>query len=242
MTLQETRQEVLDAVNIEWVKIREGHFIMGSPKEEANRELDEIQHTVYLSSFWISKYPITFQQYDDYCDLLKKKKPNDAGWGRGSLPVINVSWDEAYAFAKFLGCRLPTEAEWEYVCRAGTQTAFSYGENLLPELANYNQNPSLKNTNSSLFKSKTSVVGTYPANNWGVHDMHGNVWEWCMDWYADYSLEVQRNPTGPVEGTHRVRRGGNWRSKQSKCRSANRSILSPDLCDSTLGFRIVKKM
>ena len=211
-------------IPIEWIDIPEGTFTMGSPKSESNRQDDEIQHQVSLSAFKMSKNEITFKQYDAFCDATGRKKPKDEGWGRGERPVINVSWKDATAFAKWMGCRLPTEAEWEYACRAGTAIPFNTGY-------------SLSNINNS--KSKTMPVGSYSSNTWGLYDMHGNVLEWCSDRYGDYSSSAQTNPTGASSGSFRVLRGGSWNSNAQYCRSAYRAVALPSSRYNDLGFRLV---
>jgi sulfatase modifying factor 1 len=220
-----------NSVEIEFVDIPAGTFTMGSPSNEADRGSDEQQHQVTLFAFKMSKNEITFAQYDAFCDATGRSKPRDKGWGRGNRPVINVTWNDAKAFADWMGCRLPTEAEWEYACRAGTTTPFNTGDNLTTDQANYDY----------FNLCKTQPVGSYPSNAWGLNDMHGNVWEWCSDWYSDYDVFSQTNPTGPSSGSIRVYRGGSWfNNRVRRCRSSFRpTFFSPSMSDDGGGFRLV---
>ncbi len=229
----------VNGVNFEMVAIKAGTFTMGSPASEVNRGGDETQHQVTLSAFKMSKYEVTFEQYDLFCDATGRSKPDDAGWGRGNRPVINVSWDDATAFAEWMGCRLPTEAEWEYACRAGTTTPFSTGNNLTSSQANYNGNDPYNNNAKGEYREKTMPVGSFAANAYGLFDMHGNVWEWCSDWYGDYSTSAQTNPKGASSGSYRVCRGGSWSSDTRNCRAARRTSFPPDDSSIGLGFRLV---
>lgn len=157
-------------------------------------------------------------------------------------PVINVTWFGATEFATYAGGTLPTEAQWEYACRAGSLTPFNTGNCLTNLQANYLWSDSYNNCNNTTYNSprRTQAVGTYAANAWGLHDMHGNVWEWCSDWYGSYPSTFQINPTGPTAGTYRLIRGGSWNSSAWYCRSAIRhNIATPEESYYTTGFRIV---
>jgi formylglycine-generating enzyme required for sulfatase activity len=187
----------------------------------------------------MSKNEITFAQYDAFCDATGRSKPSDEGWGRGNRPVINVTWYDAKAFADWMGCRLPTEAEWEYACRAGTSTPFNTGNNLTTDQANYDGKSPYNGNARGTYQGKTQPIGSYPSNAWGLNDMHGNVWEWCSDWFGDYGTGSQTNPTGPSSGSFRVIRGGSWNDGARLCRSSNRDSCSPTAGKRDIGFRLV---
>ena len=231
--------ELTGRPHIEWVDIPGGSFMMGSPESEVGNIGNEVVHPVTLSGFKISKYAITFNQYDLFCEATGREKPGDEGWGRGQRPVIFVSWFDATTFAAWMGCRLPTEAEWEYACRAGTTTPFHTGNNLTTDQANYNGNRPYSNNFGGEYRGKTMPVGSFGANAWGLYEMHGNVREWCNDWYGDYSTLVQTNPKGPASGSLRVFRGGTWSNPADYCRSARRNEASPGFRDDGTGFRLV---
>ena len=211
--------------SIDWATIPAGSFLMGSNLKEINRVSDETQHRVTLSGFKMSKYEVTFEQYDAFCEATNRELP-DEGWGRGQHPVINVSWDDATDYATWMGCRLPTEAEWEYACRAGSTTPFNIGK-------------SLSTIQAKIEGNETNEVGSFAANAWGLFDMHGNVSEWCSDWYGPYPGTAQTNPKGPKTGTGRVYRGGSWGDGANRSRAAYRSNSHPENSHSNLGFRLV---
>jgi formylglycine-generating enzyme required for sulfatase activity len=162
-------------------------------------------------------------------------------------PVENVSWDDAQAFITrmnemkaALRLCLPTEAQWEYACRSGTSTPFSFGEGITPEIVNYNGNYPYHNGSKGEYREQTTEVGSFPPNAWGLYEMHGNVWEWCQDWYSDYKEEAQVDPQGPGEGTRRVLRGGSWIRNGRRCRSASRHRVVPSLRFGYDGFRLAR--
>jgi formylglycine-generating enzyme required for sulfatase activity len=196
-------------------------------------------HQVTIARFAMGKYPVTFEEYDTFAAATGRRKPDDNGWGRGNRPVIYVSWEDAKAYAEWLSkeigkhYRLPTEAEWEYACRAGSDTRYCFGddEQRLGDYAWYSENS----------EKKTHPVGKKSPNEWQLFDMHGNVWEWVQDWYEEYSKESQRNPSGPEQGSFRVFRGGGWGIVAGVCRSAFRvHWVVPGGRGSSLGFRLAR--
>src|SRR5512132_2381056 len=166
-----------------------GEFLMGSPEDEEGRFNDEgPQHRVTIGRrFAIGPYPVTFDEYDHFCAVTLRAKPADEGWGRGRRPVINVSWKDAKAYVSWLSqhtgkpYRLPSEAEWEYAARAGTTTRYTFGDAVTPKYANYSESEFGKTT--EVWPSWRCTAAT--PNAWGLHDMHGNVWEWVEDVYHD---------------------------------------------------------
>jgi formylglycine-generating enzyme required for sulfatase activity len=224
---------------IEFVDIPGGTFLMGSPAIEPGRQDDEIQHEVTLSAFKMSKYPVTYEQYDIFCEATGRKKP--WGFDRGNMPVSQVTWYDAKAFAEWMGCRLPTEAEWEYAARANTTTPFYTGDCITSEQANFNGKEPYTNCEKSENKGKPLPVGSFPPNAFGLYDMHGNIWQWCSDWYGEYNIIDKLNPKGPKTGTHKVDRGGGWYDPAWRCRSAYRAGGDPpENRGSGISFRIVK--
>ena len=224
--------------------IHSGTFKIGSPFTEKERGSDEDPHTKVMISrgFWMSKYEVTQEKYE----LFTGTNPSHFN-GNSNSPVEMVNWHEAVAYCveftrqareeerlpKGYEYRLPTEAEWEYACRAGTTTRFSYGNDpdysQLGEYAWYSNNSS----------KTTHPVGQKKPNGWGLYDMHGNVWEWCLDWHGDYPGGSTADPQGPTVGTSCVRRGGRWGSPARYCRSATRDYSQPNFRHSGVGFRIV---
>ncbi|MBN2279355.1 MAG: SUMF1/EgtB/PvdO family nonheme iron enzyme [Candidatus Marinimicrobia bacterium] len=213
------------------ILVRGGTFQMGSNNGDSD---EKPVHSVTVNDFYISKYEVTFAEYDKFCEATNREKPSDEGWGRGNRPVINVTWDDAVAYCKWAGGRLPTEAEWEYAARGGNQSrGYTYsGNNDIDKVAWYTSNSG----------NKTHPVGEKQANELGIYDMTGNVWEWCSDWYGTYPSSSQTNPDGAASGSSRVLRGGSWFNDQSGCRVANRGRNGPEDRSSGIGFRLAHSL
>jgi formylglycine-generating enzyme required for sulfatase activity len=231
------------------VVIPGGRFLMGSPPDEPQRQDDERQHEVEVAPFAIGKYAVTFEEYDRFVAAPKRKKPDDQGWGRGRRPVINVTWFDAVAYAGWLSqqtgqtYRLPTEAEWEYACRAGTTTSFYFGTTINTDQANYDGNYTYGRGQKGVYREKTVEVGQFPANAWGLHDLHGNVWEWTDSEYdKGYSGAELRGVSDPNSGGPRVVRGGSWYVDPPWLRSAARPWNNPRDRYSNWGFRLARTL
>jgi sulfatase modifying factor 1 len=224
-----------NSIGMKFVWIPPGHFMMGSPKEEKERRKAEVQHKVTLTKgFYMGVFTVTQEEWQ----TVMGNNPSELN-GEKKLPVERVSWEACQEFIKKLWekdkkpYRLPTEAEWEYACRAGTTTPFHFGENLSTDQAN-----SVGDGKKGVNRMKTTPVGSFPANAWGLHDMHGNVFQWCQDWYADYPQNEAVDPQGPKTGTSRVLRGGSWQDGPGTCRSAFRAEMPPRISSCRCGIRI----
>lgn len=213
------------------VWIEPGLFMMGSPSGESGRDSDENpQHRVTITKgFWLGQTEVTQGQWQAVMGN------NPSGFtGNDDHPVERVSWNDAKSFCKRLSeqtgshVRLPSEAEWEFACRAGTTTPFNTGNTISTAQANYNGNYTYGSGGKGVNRAKTMPVGSFSANAWGLYDMHGNVYEWCEDWYGDYPSGTAVDPTGPQTGLYRVLRGGSWDYGPKGCRSANRNWNTPD--------------
>ena len=260
---------VLTAQQNNMVRIQGGTFTMGSPESEYGRGSDEVQHQVRISAFHMSRYPVAQREYQEimsmnpshfkgdnlpvecvtwfdaieYCNKRSEWEGlNPAYTITGRRPTsgypitaATVTWNR-----EANGYRLPTEAEWEYACRAGTTTPFNTGNNITTKQVNYNGNYPYHNNAAGEYRETTTPVGAFQPNRWGLYDMHGNVWEWCWDWYGGYQLEVAEDPRGVVAGGYRVLRGGGWGNDGQLLRSACRSVGSPSSRLKSLGFRLVR--
>jgi formylglycine-generating enzyme required for sulfatase activity len=237
-------------VFLEMVEIPDGAFWMGSPEEEKYRFIEESpQRRVKIASFFMSKFPITQSQY------MAIVKHNPSRFIGANRPVETVSWHDAEVFCQALSqhtgrvYQLPSEAEWEYACRAGTTTPFHYGETITTILANYNGKESILGSEPTYYletkgeyRQHTTEVGQFPPNLFGLYDMHGNVWEWCQDiWHENYRGAPTNGTTWNMDGDtlRRVLRGGSWNASPRKCRSATRISNLPDVRGINHGFRVV---
>ena len=233
---------------LEMVWCPPGKFLMGSPASEPDRQSNETQHEVTLTQgFWLGKTEVTQAQWQAVMGntpsyfprkeiirwkVLKWQIPvwrQDFLASRWQLPVERVSWDDCQEFCRKAGggCRLPTEAEWEYACRAGAPSPFA-GSGVLNEMGWYAGNSG----------GKTHPVGSKKPNAWGLCDMHGNVWEWCQDWYGDYPAGAVIDRQGPATGAFRVFRGGSLNYYARDCRAAFQNGREPGNRGSNLGFRV----
>ena len=190
----------------------------------------------------MSKYAITVEQYNAFCKATARRQPFYGPNDRAKNPVTQITWHDAKAFADWMGYRLPTEAEFEYATRAGTTTPFYTGQCLTSDQANYNgMDEAYTNCERSAFINKVVPVGNYPPNAFGLYDMHGNVVEWCSDWYGEYNMDEKMNPIGPETGDRKVFRGGGFWHPAAKCRSACRGSDPQGNRGAGLSFRVVKE-
>jgi formylglycine-generating enzyme required for sulfatase activity len=227
-----------NSIGMEFVRIRAGPFIMGSPDSDVEADdYEKPAHHVTISQpFYLGKYPVTQAQWHAVMGTNPSRFADHP-----DRPVEQVSWDDVHAFIEKLNTRegharyrLPTEAEWEYACRAGSTTVYCFGDDAgqLGTYAWYNQNA----------EGTTHPGGQLHPNAWGLYDMHGNVWEWVQDWYADdyYRYSPSRDPQGPAAGEDRVLRGGSWRDDSWGVRAAERVPTLPDDRDDDVGFRLAR--
>jgi formylglycine-generating enzyme required for sulfatase activity len=244
---------VQNDLGMTFVRIEPGSFVMGSPKDEPHRNAGETQHRVTLTkAFYIQTTEVTAGQWRQ---IMGKGLLGMFGRGRGSepadLPMTRICWFDVQSFLKKINkreeghYRLPTEAEWEYAARAGTTSIYNWGDGIDCGNAMFANNRHKYNQCRTYVLEHTlpvdgpAPVKSYPPNAWGLYDMHGNVWEWCRDWFGPYPKGEVIDPQGPVKGTHRVRRGGSWFSNAYVCRSANRAYGHPASRLQTTGFRLV---
>ena len=201
---------------------------------------EPIHKITFNYNFELAKYQVTFEEYDKFCEATSTIKPSDEGWGRGERPVINVTWYEAKKYCEWLSkvsgenYRLPTEAEWEYSCRAGNNSNYFFGddEKNLIEYAWYDKNSG----------GKTHEVGQLKPNNWGLYDMYGNVWEWCEDWFCRYGktpIDGSASGKSDDERQYKILRGGSFENLEGFY-SASRYWFNANFSDNHKGFRVAK--
>ena len=231
---------ITNSLGMKFAWIPPGTFLMGSPTGEANRSDDETQHKVTLSKgYYMGVHLVTQEQWQTVMG-------NTPSYFKGekNLPVEQVSWEDCQEFIKKLrdkdkkAYRLPTEAEWEYACRAGTKTPFWVGKTISTDQANYDGNHIYGNGKKGVYRQKTTPVGSFPANAWGLHDTHGNLYEWCQEWLGDYPQSDVVDPQGPDAGQYRVLRGGSWLNNPRYCRSAFRYWDVPGDRSGVIGCRV----
>ena len=243
------------APHIDMVRIEGGCFLMGSPDSEPERDTDEgPQHEVCVEPFEIGRYEVTFADWDAcVADGGCSARPDDEGWGRGRRPVINVSWQDAQEYVRWLngtggqsGFRLPSEAEWEYAARAGTTTPYSTGECISTDQANYDGTFEYGNCPppTQVDLHKTQPVGSYDPNPWGLYDIHGNVNEFVADCWNDGYQGAPTDGSAWEDGncTRRVLRGGSWHGYPGYLRSAYRCRSGPAFGHRTIGFRLARSI
>jgi formylglycine-generating enzyme required for sulfatase activity len=254
------REPLGEDLELEMVWIPPGRFWMGSPPEEPERDESEgPQHLVQLQGFFLGRTPITQAQWrvvagwrpaEGQPRWERELETEPASVFQGDdWPVVEMNWFDAMEFCRRLQQRtgrnytLPSEARWEYACRAGTTTPFHFGATISPQLASYNASMAYAEGPTGAARSESSVVAKYPANAWGLHDMHGNVWEWCLDhWHPSYQGAPSDGSAwidpAAEETAQRLLRGGSWCSFPRLCRSAGRSYFFPGNANFNVGFRV----
>ncbi|NEU72520.1 formylglycine-generating enzyme family protein [Hassallia byssoidea VB512170] len=236
------KEDLGNGVTLEMVSIPGGSFKMGSPSEEKSRNSDESrQHDVNVPAFFMGRFEVTQEQYQQVIGT------NPSNFKGKKLPVESVSWKNAVEFCNKLSqktgrkYRLPSEAEWEYACRAGTNTPFHFGETITTELANYDGNYTYASEPKGKKRRETTEIGSFPPNGFGLYDMHGNVWEWCQDTWHDSYQKAPGNGSAWIDNdsNYRLLRGGSWYYNPGYCRCAYRYYAYPVGNLSVIGFRVV---
>lgn len=244
---RELARQILDGFLPAELPVRPGEelkFVMGAHPGEVGRNPKAVLHEVHLTPFEVAAHPVTnveYELFDPGHAACRWPEPQDDD----RCPVTNVSWFDAWAFCRWLGeaYRLPTEAEWEYACRAGTSSPFSSGDAISSREANFDGNYPYGDAPKGPYLRRTTPAGSYAPNPLGLYDMHGNVWEWCHDWYDDdyYSYSPPSDPLGPSAGAHRVIRGGGWFSPAQDCRSSSRFHADTKSAENyNIGVRVVR--
>ncbi len=247
----------------EMVVIPAGRFTMGSPEDEPERYDDEGPHheVTIESPFAMGRFAVTFDEYDWFCKATRAKKPRDQGWGRGRRPVINVSCEDAERYCAWLSektgeeYRLPSEAEWEYACRAGSMTSFWWGSTITPKQANYRSSSAKEEVwgkgtwgksvwGATTDAARTEPVDAFESNSWGLYQMHGNVMEWCAHaWNDSYDGAPNDGSIWRAGDTSLAAlRGGSWGNDPLRLRSAERNWSSRDNRNGNVGFRVSRTL
>ncbi len=235
-----------NTIGIEFVLIPAGEFMIGSDDRDAGSDEQPVHKVTISQPFYLGKYEVT---QGEWANLMGENPSYITG--DSNLPVEQVSWDNVQEFIQKLNAqegvthyRLPTEAEWEYTARAGTTTVFHYGDTLDSTQANFDGNSPYRGASKGPYLERTTAVGHYQANAFGLYDMHGNVWEWVQDWYDEeyYKSSPARDPQGPASGASRVVRGGRWGFVAQFCRAAFRGGFAPAIRDGGLGFRLARSV
>jgi formylglycine-generating enzyme required for sulfatase activity len=224
-----------------------GVFRMGSPEDELERDDDEQQHDVAIRQpFAIGRCAVTFAEFDQFVLATGHRLPDSFGWGREDRPVVDVSWFDAMAYCEWLSAetgaayRLPTEAEWEYACRAGATTAFWWGNEISTVQANYSGHRSYGNGREGKLRRKTLPVESFAINSWRLCQVHGNVWEWTASAYAKNYEGSESALSDKDHADLRVVRGGSWNNIPRNLRAATRNRYVPDKHDDLVGFRLAR--
>ena len=229
----------------ELVVVPAGRFRMGCVSGRDCQDDERPVHEVEVASFALGAYEVTFEEYDRFAGETGRDRPNDRGWGRGGRPVMNVSWEDATAYAEWLSAetgaryRLPSESEWEYAARTGSTTRYSWGDDIGRNRANCD------GCGSRWDDDRTAPAGSFGANAWGLHDMHGNVWEWVADcWHENYARAPRDGSAWTTGGNCglRVLRGGSWSSSPRNLRSANRDRYVAEDRFAYFGFRVARTL
>lgn len=275
------RKEITNSIGMRLVLIPAGKFLMGSPESDYDaKQGEKPQHEVEITkAFYLGKYEVTRGQFrrfvaDNGYKTTSEKAGGGATWKDPGInqtdehPVVWVDWHDAKAFCDWLSqkegkiYRLPTEAEWEFCCRAGTTTPFYFGETISTQQANYNGEAVYDNGKKAIYsellegveaffgvdvhgkgkkgiyRERSTPVDNFSANPWGLHDMHGNLWQWCQDFYGEYPTDDVTDPQGPKKGQDHVLRGGSWSNFPENCRSATRAVSQPSFHSDYYGLRV----
>ncbi len=234
-------EKLAEDVVLELIQVPKGFSQMGSLQSEGGYEDEQPRHPLFLDSFWLGKYPLNQRQWQA---VMRRTPP--CRFHDPDLPVENVNWNEAVEFCKQLSKNtnrpygLPSEAQWEYACRAGTSTPFNLGETLTTDYANYVGEHTYREAPQGIYRHSTTPGGAFPPNRWGLYDMHGNVWEFCQDnWNPDYVGAGVNGDARRGETNYRVARGGSWHETPGHCRSAMRLRISQDERLEYYGFRVM---